>query len=67
MIEGWWIAFGFSGLSLSIGALIYLFWRDRMRRKRLEEEALQRLLREAGIAKSPRSVRELEEVFRKKG
>jgi hypothetical protein len=66
-MEGWWIAFGFSGLSLSIGALVCLLWRDKERRKCREKEALQRLLREAGLEKSPRSVRDLEEIFRKKG
>jgi hypothetical protein len=68
MIEGWWVAFGFSGLPLAIGVLIYMLWRDKMRRKRREEEAMERFLREAGLKdRAPTSVRELERTYREKG
>lgn len=47
MMEGWWTTFAFSGLSLSFGALVWLLWRDRERRRREKEKAFRRILREA--------------------
>ena len=67
MLEGWWLAFSFSGLSLTAGLIALIYWRDAVREKREKEEKLARW-REAARRETdkPTTVNEWEEKFQKK-
>ena len=70
MIEGWWYSFGIAGFWLSIGALVWILWRDRERRRRDREEKERRLEELIGPApdkKEGTTVKDLERQFGKKG
>ena len=66
LFEGWWLAFGYSGLWLSFGVLIWMLLRDR-RRKKLEREERVRRMMEAVLGAEKPSVEQLEKEYEKKG
>jgi hypothetical protein len=65
MFQGWWVAFGFSGLSVTVGALVWLIRRDRRRAEQARREELLRTLRQAESEGSA-AASELMELMREK-
>ncbi|MFP4378938.1 MAG: hypothetical protein ACLFUS_00420 [Candidatus Sumerlaeia bacterium] len=65
LFEGWWLAFGFSGLPITVGVIIWMVIRDRERKKKAEKDRLRRTLEEAERDGSD-SARELRELLKKK-
>ncbi|MBN1867571.1 hypothetical protein JW916_09790 [Candidatus Sumerlaeota bacterium] len=66
MFEGWWVAFGFSGLWISIGVLIWMILRDYRRRQKRREEAARKMIEEVlGTGRS--SVEDLEKQYGQRG
>jgi hypothetical protein len=62
MPEGWWVSLCLAGLPLSAGLVVYLLWRDRVRKKREQAARPARPSR----ARAP-SLTDLEKEYRRKG
>lgn len=62
-MEGWWVTVCFSGLSLSLGGLVWILWRDRQRREREENAPPD----DTSAKPEGTSVEDLERMFGKKG
>jgi len=65
MIERWCVTFSFSGLSLSLGVLIWLIWRNRERDRHERERRVRKFLEEARNEGHPEA-EELERRLREK-
>lgn len=65
-MEGWYFVLFYSGLSLSIGVLVYILLRDKARREQAQREAERLEALERGET-GDLSVKELEKIFREKG
>jgi dipeptide/tripeptide permease len=68
MPEGWWVSLTLTGLSLSIGLLVYILRRDHVRRERQEAErdSCNRVVQRSSSRNTP-TVKELEKQYGKKG